>query len=292
MLPDHSQDYHIGWPRAFQTGVAILSACAFGALAYGYSGGPGDGRNTVPTPTATSEAFYEQVGPNYDAGWGMTKIFTLDPTQNDQSVINTFISQNRTTSWTTPGTSPDSGAFFNVMAGDTTTVAFRWPSGVGPGRIAGNEINVSATSTERYCETYVRLTFKASSWEYSDNTVKHFFFRDSANVGAQNSAPGVQTAGNEASSINTSPEFRGTTSTTDGVWYDDEYYYSTMGASASIKIWRDGVLEADTTGIGTGSQPWSRLWLGPYHGGSSGTKSTSDDQWIFSRIVIYAEECP
>lgn len=45
MLPADRPDREVGWPRAVQTGIAILGACAFGAVAlsygYGYGGGGG-----------------------------------------------------------------------------------------------------------------------------------------------------------------------------------------------------------------------------------------------------------
>jgi hypothetical protein len=52
MLPADRPDHEVGWPRAVQTGIAILGACAFGAVALSYGYGYGGGGRTESYPQA------------------------------------------------------------------------------------------------------------------------------------------------------------------------------------------------------------------------------------------------
>jgi hypothetical protein len=63
MLPADRPDHEVGWPRAVQTGIAILGACAFGAVAlsYGYGFG-GGGRTEVYSQAAVQPILYEDFG--------------------------------------------------------------------------------------------------------------------------------------------------------------------------------------------------------------------------------------
>jgi hypothetical protein len=53
MLPANRPDHEVGWPRAVQTGVAILGACAFGAVALSYGYGFGGGGRAERYPQTT-----------------------------------------------------------------------------------------------------------------------------------------------------------------------------------------------------------------------------------------------
>ena len=55
MLPANRPDHEVGWPRAVQTGVAILGACAFGAVALSYGYGFGGGGRAETYPQAAAE---------------------------------------------------------------------------------------------------------------------------------------------------------------------------------------------------------------------------------------------
>ena len=59
--PDHS----VNWPRAVQSSIAILGACAFGVLSYGYGYGVSSGRTeSYPQSAMINDTTY----PNRPAG--------------------------------------------------------------------------------------------------------------------------------------------------------------------------------------------------------------------------------
>jgi hypothetical protein len=53
MLPADRPDHEVGWPRAVQTGIAILGSVAFGAVALSYGYGFGGGGRTESYPQFT-----------------------------------------------------------------------------------------------------------------------------------------------------------------------------------------------------------------------------------------------
>jgi hypothetical protein len=63
MLPANRPDREVGWPRAVQTGIAILGACAFGAVAlsYGYGFGGGGRTDTYPQSAPSGEVDLAQL---------------------------------------------------------------------------------------------------------------------------------------------------------------------------------------------------------------------------------------
>lgn len=66
MLPADRPDHEVGWPRAVQTGIAILGSVAFGAVALSYGYGFGGGGRTESYPQRTAVAFSAPNTPTHD----------------------------------------------------------------------------------------------------------------------------------------------------------------------------------------------------------------------------------
>jgi hypothetical protein len=83
MLPANRPDHEVGWPRAVQTGVAILGACAFGAVAlsYGYGFGGGGRAETYPQAAAVAAAAPSFYGAGANEPGGLTVFYDYAPSQ-------------------------------------------------------------------------------------------------------------------------------------------------------------------------------------------------------------------
>jgi hypothetical protein len=237
------------------------------------------------TFTATVAAFNNcALGANYPGG--MTRIFCLDVTQPNQSALNpNIVSQNTQRAWSTNFTSPDSGAFFGQTANDTTYVRFAWRLN-SKEYIAANEVKVNA-APDYYCETYIRVTWRSISWQYSGGTAKHLFFQNSGAGFGPNTAPGIQSSG-FISTMN-SIDRRGKIGPVgDNIWTDDEWWLEDMGTPTNTNMWRNGTL--DTIAAISPSRGYNLVTVKPWHGGS-GLKNSADDRWDISRMVVYANPC-
>jgi len=77
MLPANRPDHEVGWPRAVQTGVAILGACAFGAVALSYGYGFGGGGRAETYPQAAVGGLASPSCANAPS-WATTDVYTED----------------------------------------------------------------------------------------------------------------------------------------------------------------------------------------------------------------------
>ena len=292
MLPANRPDHEVGWPRAVQTGVAILGACAFGAVAlsYGYGFGGGGRAETYPQVAAAAtppDTFWTQTGPNYDPAWGLSEWFVLDPTQSDQSGrnggaingVNTFNEQGQWGSIVA-----DSGTAFNRSYGDTVAVDFVWASGNDTWHSA-NEMNV-----DTMCSSYTRMTVRYDSdWEWSGGTFKAIWYQNS--TGQMNAAPGLYSSGKPAL-VNVMVGWPADSTITAGQWADIEIYYKYMGTDSSeVKVWLDNVLVRDSVGFSyANTYPATKINFQPFHGGA-GVK-TQVDTFRYARAITYADAGP
>lgn len=291
MLPTNRDEQSVGWPRAVQTSVAILGALSFGALAYGYGYGVSSGRTESYPQTATAaggalpDTFFAETGVAYDPSWGLSRCYVLDPTNDDQSVVNTNGCVNGHLYQRGWPAGADSGAFFNRTYGDTTAVDFVWQSGDGEW-IAGDEMSV-----DTICSVYARTTVRLDTdWEWNDNTVKLFWYQSPS--GTMNAAPGYQLApGNVPAFVNVGLGAPSDTLVA-GQWHDLEYLAQYLGTdSTRWRIWYEGNLIKDSVQSYAAGTPATKLNVRPWSGGSAGNK-TQSDTIRFSRLVVYTDAGP
>jgi hypothetical protein len=85
MLPADRPDHEVGWPRAVQTGIAILGSVAFGAVAlsYGYGFGGGGRSESYPQRTATPSYVF---GGGANEPVGALTFFSYAPSQYGDSM--------------------------------------------------------------------------------------------------------------------------------------------------------------------------------------------------------------
>jgi len=87
MLPANRPDHEVGWPRAVQTGVAILGACAFGAVALSYGYGFGGGGRAESYPHQQSAVNPVTVWPDNEPA-NLTSIYGSCSTAGDGVLVD------------------------------------------------------------------------------------------------------------------------------------------------------------------------------------------------------------
>jgi len=294
--------------RASQFGMALATSAALGFGALAFFGGPvgnspvgmPPGGGSVPGGVSGGGGNVTVVassfdvcgdGPNLPAG--MTRIFCLDVTQNDQASANTLAASFlESTRWTTPETSPNNGAFFNETCGDTTCVRFIW-------KIGQNEraANIEVSYADEWCTSYSRVTLRLNSaWEQNGGTLKHLFYGNSGAGSGANVAPSFLNlnAGN-AALINSDPNVTGSTGVTNGEWVDVETVITNHGLAApdssTVTIYVNGTLDVTGKSLTWQTTPTSPnlLNVGPFHGGN-GAKTRVDTVEV-SRMVVHRTAC-
>ena len=243
----------------------------------------------IATSQRGSATAKRDSGPNLPLG--LTEVFVFDVTSTSQAEINPKVIRERMTAlWRSPEQSPDRGMSLNNVDGNDLYARFAWAAGDGR-RIAGNEVELDGS----YSEYYVRITWRMNrGWDWCTRSGKHFFFQNSPYVSSQNTAPGPMQGGRAPGGggvigvLNTSPTWPvGTTQGTLGEWIDDEWWFSSIPGPSELKAWRNGVLEIDLSGVGTGSAHTNMLNLGPWTGGDC-TKTQNGDYWDIKRLVVWA----
>ena len=284
-LPDRLGDSDTSALLKHGRAYGVAAAIAVGAIAY-MSGGisgveMGGAVAATPAVVATATPFYLQTGPNLPAG--MDLWYALDPTQSDQSVLNTQEQVNGFNpgrAWTVAGA--DSGAFFNQTSGDTTVVDFVWASG-DKEYVAQMELAV-----DTMCSSYARTTVRYDAdWQWSGGTIKVLWWQENP----MNAATGFYSSG-RPSLVNVNWSKTSPTSVVAGEWADVETYYKYMGTDSSeLKIWLDGTLVVDSVGFSyANGTPATRLALKPWHGGAD--LKTQVDTFSYSRSVVYGTAGP
>ena len=152
----------------------------------GFYGGGGPGRGKSRGSLGTSKpgsvvtvaggnSLIRGSGDNLPSGGGWSRLFELDVTQADQTVLNTALGSLYNTGftgdarWVTP--SSDKGAYWDQVVGSSRAAFWRWPVGLDQEGWAAQRTFSHATNM--YRELYVRIRYAHTAFiQWPSSTIK------------------------------------------------------------------------------------------------------------------------